>query len=94
MIKIDVEGAEARALHGAQRAIRRRRPAILSELYPRQLQTVSGVSPAQYIEQMKDLGYSCFLLEEGRPTRRLSGFPADLKRELVSVVFEYTGKLT
>lgn len=93
-IKIDVEGAEARALNGAKRAIRNRRPAVLSELYPRQLRSVSGVTPAQYIGQMKDLGYSCYLLEDGRPTQKLTDFPADQNRELVSVVFEYTGKLT
>ena len=88
LIKIDVEGAEPRALEGAKEAIKRRRPPILSELYPEQLHAVSSVSASQYIQQLETLGYRCYLLEEGRPTRRLRDFPADVKRELVSVVFE------
>jgi FkbM family methyltransferase len=91
LIKIDVEGAEPKALAGATNAIRRRRPAILSELYPEQLQSVCGVTSSEYIRQLESLGYACYLLENGRPTRRLRDFPADASRELVSVVFEYAG---
>ncbi len=91
-IKIDVEGAEPKALAGARNALGRRRPAIISELYPEQLQQVCGISARQYIEQLEGFGYACYLLHDGRPTRRLQDFPADATRELVSVVFEYCGK--
>jgi hypothetical protein len=53
--------------------------------------TVSWVKPAQYIDQMADYGYQCWLLEEGNPTRKLEDFPGDINRDLVSVVFEYAG---
>lgn len=91
VIKIDVEGAEPRVFRGAQKAIARKKPPILSELHPAQLMTVSGVTPAQYIDQMADYGYQCWLLEEGKPTRKLQDFPGDINRDLVSVVFEYAG---
>lgn len=87
-IKIDVEGAEPRVFSCAKNAIRRRRPPILSELHPAQLAIVSGTTPAQYIEQMEDLGYKCYLLKDGNPTHRLKDFPENSKTDLVSVVFE------
>lgn len=89
-VKIDVEGAEPRVVAGAYRALRRRQPTVLSELYPEQLARVSGSSAAAYITQMAELGYRCFLLESGKPGRRLSDFPSDAADELVSVVFEAT----
>jgi len=91
IIKIDVEGAEPRALRGARNALLRKKPVILSELYPAQLQSVSGTTSAQYISQLKEFGYGCFLLEDGKPTRKLNDFPVDISSDLVSVVFECIG---
>lgn len=90
-VKIDVEGAEPKALAGARNALLRRRPAIISELYPEQLQSVSGVTASRFIAQLEELGYMCFRLEDGRPTNRLWDFPSDATKELVSIVFEYSG---
>jgi len=92
VIKIDVEGAEPKVMKGAQNTLKRKHPPILSELFPEQLQSVSGVSAAQYIGQMKSYGYSCYLLEKGVPTKKLGDFPASSTRELESVVFEWTGQ--
>lgn len=92
VVKIDVEGAEPRVIAGARRALARRRPVVLSELFPEQLERVSGSSPSAYIAQMASLGYGCYLLEDGVPGRRLADFPADATRELVSVVFESSGR--
>ena len=91
LIRIAIKGAEPLALKGAAKAISRRRPAILTELRPDFLQSVSAATPAQYIEQMGRLGYACFLLENGVPTRKLTDFPADKGRGKVSAVFECTG---
>lgn len=90
-IKIDVEGAEPMVINGAINAIRRKKPAILSELHPQQLIRVSGRTAADYITQMEAEGYSCFLLDNGTPTKRLKNFPNELGKDLVSVVFETKG---
>lgn len=87
VVKIDVEGAEPRVIAGAQRALGRRRPVILSELFPEQLERVSGTTASGFIALMEAFGYHCYLLEGGQPGRRLKDFPADARRELVSVVF-------
>lgn len=91
IIKIDVEGAEPRALLGARNAIMRSKPVILSELFPAQLINVSGMTAAQYISQMEEFGYGCYLLENACPTNKLTDFPIDVNKELVSVVFEWRG---
>jgi FkbM family methyltransferase len=92
VIKIDVEGAEPMVFAGAVNALKRRRPIILSELFPDQLMKVSGKTPVQYIQQMEEYGYACYLLEGGKPTRRLKDFlQGAAGKELVSVVFEWRG---
>jgi FkbM family methyltransferase len=74
LLKIDVEGAEHLVLSGAIDLIRATRPVILSELHVGQLQRVSGVSPATYIELLAGAGYRCHLLDpDGTPGRRLDG---------------------
>lgn len=89
VIKIDVEGAEPMVFAGAENALLRGRPVILSEIFPQQLENISGRTAAQYIQQMEMVGYQCYLLENGRPTRRLHDFPTGYGRELASVVFEW-----
>lgn len=91
VIKIDVEGAEPLVFAGAVNALKRRKPVILSELFPDQLARVSGKSVAQYIQQMEEYGYACYLLEGSNPTRRLKDFPQGLGKELASCVFEWKG---
>lgn len=91
IIKIDVEGAEPMVFSGATNALRRKRPVILSELFPEQLMRVSRKTTAQYIDQMEEFGYACYLLKNGQPTNRLRDFPNNYSKELVSVVFEFVG---
>jgi FkbM family methyltransferase len=91
IVKIDVEGAEPHALRGARNALARKKPPILSELLPAQLQSVSGTTSAQYIEQMRELGYSCYLLEDSKPTRKLTDFPTNFPGQIATIVFEYSG---
>jgi FkbM family methyltransferase len=92
VIKIDIEGAEPLAIEGARNAILRKRPAILSELFPEQLERVCGMSAAQYIDQLARMGYSCFSIERGVPAKKLDDFPPDSATDLISVVFECTGR--
>jgi FkbM family methyltransferase len=65
LIKIDVEGAEAMVLRGGRKLLARDRPVIVSELFPRWLRTVSGVSPDDYMDTLKEFGYRVFELTSG-----------------------------
>ena len=58
-IKLDVEGSELAFLRGAQRLIRRRRPAILFELNPDSAQA-AGYSADELFECFGELGYDRF----------------------------------
>jgi len=63
LIKVDVEGAEYRALKGAEKTIGRSRPAIISEFSLEMTSRVSGVTGAQYLEWISALQYDMFLLD-------------------------------
>jgi FkbM family methyltransferase len=65
-IKMDIEGAEPLAMAGAQKLLREDRPLILSELHQRQLEIVSGRSAAGFIQEMKEIGYRCRRLTDGK----------------------------
>jgi len=78
-IKIDVEGAEYRALRGAERAIRDGRPAIISEFSLEMTPRVSGVSGEAYLEWIASLGYSIWLIDQsGRRPQPVSSIRAFL----------------
>ncbi|MEQ9362937.1 MAG: FkbM family methyltransferase [Leptospirales bacterium] len=64
VIKIDIEGAEYRALLGAGGILERHRPVLLSEFSPPQLAEVSGVSGPAYLELILEAGYEIAVLEE------------------------------
>jgi FkbM family methyltransferase len=87
VIKIDVEGAEYRAMVGATDLLQRTRPSVLSELHPGQLQGVSGVSPADYIMFMAELGYECRLVQAGMPMDEIKDFPTGIDRSVTNVLF-------
>jgi FkbM family methyltransferase len=63
VIKMDIEGAEYRALIGAARTLGRLRPQILSEFSPDLLQSVSGVSGAAYLARIIALGYEIAVID-------------------------------
>jgi FkbM family methyltransferase len=74
LIKVDVEGAEYRALKGAEKSIGRSRPAIISEFSLEMTSRVSGVTGAQYLEWIAALQYDVFLLD--RVTSQLVSIPS------------------
>jgi FkbM family methyltransferase len=76
-IKVDVEGAEGRALRGASRLLERSRPTLLVELHPHLLPMVGGETPAALIAWMASLDYECRLLGAGRPGPRISDTPSN-----------------
>lgn len=83
-IKADIEGAEPLAFRGADALLRADRPVILSELHPLQLDRVSGVTPAQFIGEMRDRGYRCHLLGADVPGDEIDDAPTN---GVTSVVF-------
>ena len=83
-IKADIEGAEPLAFRGADALLRADRPVILSELHALQLDRVSGVTPAQFIDEMHGRGYRCHLLGAGVPGEEIDDAPTN---GVTSVVF-------
>lgn len=83
-IKADIEGAEPLAFRGADGLLRADRPVVLSELHPLQLERVSGVTPAQFITEMRERGYRCHLLGAGVAGPEIDDAPTN---GVTSVVF-------
>ena len=83
-IKADIEGAEPLAFRGADALLRVDHPVILSELHPLQLDRVSGVTPAQFIGEMRGRGYRCHLLGAGVAGQEIDDAP---NNGVTSVVF-------
>lgn len=63
LIKIDVEGAEAAALEGARRTLKRWMPLVISEFSPEFIQAVSGVSAEDYLRFLTAFGYALGVIE-------------------------------
>ena len=57
LIKIDVEGAEALVVSGANRIIDEQRPTVISEFSQEMLSRVSGVQALVYLQSWVDRGY-------------------------------------
>jgi FkbM family methyltransferase len=70
-IKIDIEGAEPLALRGGDALLRTDRPVIMSEIHPQLIRSISGCSPAEFIAEMDERGYDCYLLDEGEITQQI-----------------------
>jgi FkbM family methyltransferase len=62
LIKMDIEGAEGRALRGMQQLIRQHHPIIFSEFNPTSLPVISEIAPADYLNLLRAPGYDLFVL--------------------------------
>jgi FkbM family methyltransferase len=69
MIKIDVQGAEARVLAGASDLLARQRPAIFIELDPERL-AKHGATPTDVLSQLTTAGYGFALVSAAGATPR------------------------
>jgi FkbM family methyltransferase len=63
VIKIDVEGAEYKALKGGEELLVRSRPAIFCEFSMEMVQRVSDVAPADFLEWIVGMDYKIFILD-------------------------------
>jgi FkbM family methyltransferase len=63
VIKLDVEGAEARVLRGAARTFQQHRPVVVSEVSPLLLEKISGMSAQSYLACFLDLGYELSVVD-------------------------------
>ena len=63
LIKIDVEGFELEALRGAQNLLEKRRPKLVIEVHPPQLE-LSGGSEAALFEHLESAGYSSQVIDQ------------------------------
>jgi FkbM family methyltransferase len=72
LVKLDVEGAELRALRGASALIERARPDFIIELEPEHLAR-QGASVADVQSLLEDAGYAGYEIAEGGTLRPLEG---------------------
>lgn len=73
VVKMDIEGAEDRALRGMSSVIRRHRPIIFTEFSPAGLRSASGISPEVYLNQLREPGYDLVVIPKtGLPTVAMS----------------------
>ena len=63
VVKLDIEGAEGRAVRGAARLLESHRPVVCSEFSPRMLQAVSGMSGREYLAWFTERGWDIELAE-------------------------------
>jgi FkbM family methyltransferase len=70
-IKMDIEGAEPLACRGAENILHQDRPIILAELNPDLYPRVAKCTPTDFVSEMARRGYDCYLLENGKPGKRI-----------------------
>lgn len=63
IIKMDIEGAEPRALQGMQKLIQKHRPIIFTEFAPGMIDAISHTKPEVYLQSFHDLGYALFPIQ-------------------------------
>jgi hypothetical protein len=63
VLKMDIDGAEPRALQGIEGLIRRHRPVMLVEFCPDLLQSISQVTPEAFLDQLAGYGYGLVVLD-------------------------------
>lgn len=62
VIKLDIEGAEARAWRGMQNLVQRHRPKVLFEFSPILLRQTSQIDPAAFLAEVEKAGYELFII--------------------------------
>jgi FkbM family methyltransferase len=63
LIKMDIEAHEPFALKGMENTIRRLKPHIITEFHPWAMKLNNTQPPIEFLEQLKNLDYSLFVIE-------------------------------
>ena len=79
-IKMDIEGGESAALEGAEATIRRSKPALVVEFWIKHL-AAAGVSPQDFLLQLRHLGFSVLAIDESSRRSHLVDGYEDLRRQ-------------
>lgn len=77
-IKVDVEGAEARAIRGGMEMLRRDQPVVATELSREMLGRVSGVTAEEYLGWFHDLGYRLYVIDRDTSELHRQEAPSEL----------------
>lgn len=77
-IKLDVEGAEARAIQGGMGILKRDRPVVTTELSLDMLGRVSGVTAEEYLGWFDELGYRLYVIDRDTSELRRYQDPGEL----------------
>jgi FkbM family methyltransferase len=66
VVKVDIEGAEPRALRGMTRLVQRHRPVLITEFFPSMLASTSGAEAVGYLDALREFDYAlCVIDAEG-----------------------------
>lgn len=84
LIKMDIEGAEGLALNGMKQLLQRHHPVILSEFSPDALRALSGISPEDYLNGLRALGYELRVISNGGVTN----LPSQTNDEIMTIYAE------
>ncbi|MDH3228008.1 MAG: FkbM family methyltransferase [Thermoleophilia bacterium] len=94
LVKIDVEGFEARVVRGMSRTIERDRPVVVSELAPGNLREIGRVEPAEYLSWFRERDYGLAVIADDgstQPTSAEAALQTLGGRHHVDVVFTPIG---
>jgi FkbM family methyltransferase len=80
LIKMDIEGAEGFALKGMAKLLEHHHPVLFTEFSPNALQGVSGISPEDYLKELRRLGYELYVLHRGKGQDRLPQSDQEITR--------------
>ena len=76
LLKLDIEGAEYRAILGAQKTLRRLRPRMIMEFSPAYIKQTSGDDGRELLRLLRALGYQITIVARGG-ARTECGFDVD-----------------